>query len=222
MKLIKVILSFVLGIMCILLNACSGKQYEKWQIPTEYVDNASIESFYEDGGSATLTKEDANTLLQAYNSLENVEEAGQLIGEGSIYINFVIDDKSYNVSVIDIYTYIAINGVWYKCPNNQNFDDIFRKMTEKYNIKKPEYWKVLPEFGKFDEKNYLITGTVLVNDIFKEMGIELINDNLTINEFLKEKMNVKMNEEYKYENLTFKIIDKKDDDILHLFMQVDE
>ena len=207
-------------ILTCLLFGCSGKQYEKWQIPTEKVDKVIVESYFDD--NVLVSEEESILLLESYNSLENMEITDAKIGEGFTKIYFNINEENYCINIIDSVAFVIVNDNWYITDSNQKFFDVFRNICEKYDVKSPS---LLDDqfYVKANDNSYLVNGNASMKIILDEFStISIQDDSITVNEFLKENIDVVMNEEYKYENLTFKIIEIDEENIISLLMYINE
>ena len=209
----------VLILPCLLLG-CSGKQYEKWQIPTEKVNQVTIESYFDD--KLLVSEEESILLLESYNSLDNMEIIDEKIGEGFTKIYFNINEENYCINIIDSVAFVIVNDNWYITDSNQKFFDVFRNVCEKYDVKRPSLLDD-QSYAKANDNSYLVNGNASMKIILDEFSAASIQDNsITVNEFLKENIDVVMNKEYKYENLTFKIIEIDEENIISLLMYINE
>ena len=210
-------------IFCTLLFGCSTKiKYENWQVPFEEVDTAYIYN-YDDNESQykEITQEEANQLLKAYNQLDTREEkADGLIGQYN-YVRVLFKDGKKECFIgIDLYLFHVsykedtMNFMTYNY--NQEFFKLLGDLCLKYDIDMPRVFEEDSAGWKFDDGSFCgLGGKAKMKDIFEIQGIEFEED-ITLNEFLKKNIEIKLNNTYQYENIIFRITNVVDGDAFNV------
>lgn len=153
-----------------------------------------------------------------------MNEINSMIGEGFTSLKVLLNNKTYTIKVIDAAGIIVVNDIWYKTDSFQEFFDIFRNICDKYNVKRVLYSSYSDNSAyECFENVCIVSGNSSMNLVLNNFSSSKIDNNeQTINDWIKMNYKIEMNQVIEYENLTFKIIEINEGNVIALLMKIND